>query len=96
MKKKGFENLDKKVIRRGLCTGCGTCIGVCPVEAIAFDFNTEQPVLKGRCTLCGLCTEVCPGGDVPLLKLDRQVFGEERTRANELLGVSKAYLKGFA
>lgn len=96
MKKQGFVNLYEKVIQRGLCTGCGTCIGVCPVEAIQFDFDMEQPELKGECTFCGLCCSVCPGENIPLLKLERQVFGEERIRANELLGISKALLKGFA
>jgi len=96
MKKQGFVNLYEKVIQRGLCTGCGTCIGVCPAEVIQFDFDMEQPELKGQCTLCGLCCSVCPGENIPLLKLERQIFGEERTRSNELLGISKAFLKGFA
>jgi coenzyme F420 hydrogenase subunit beta len=43
-----------------------------------------------------MCHAVCPGEDIPLLQLEKNVFGETRTRANELLGVSKAFLKGFA
>ncbi len=96
MKKQGFVNLSEMVIQRGLCTGCGTCIGVCPAEVIQFDFDREQPALEGQCTYCGLCCSVCPGENIPLLKLERQIFGEERTRSNELLGISKAFLKGFA
>ncbi len=96
MKKQGFGDLSETVVRRGLCTGCGTCAGACPAGVIRFDFDLEQPVLNGRCTSCGLCFSVCPGDDVPLPELERQIFGEERTRSNDLLGISKAFLKGFA
>ncbi|MDI7260740.1 MAG: Coenzyme F420 hydrogenase/dehydrogenase, beta subunit C-terminal domain [Thermodesulfobacteriota bacterium] len=96
MRKNGFLNLHKKVIKKGLCTGCGTCVGVCPAGAIQFDFDLEEPVLKGSCTTCGICYSVCPGEDIPLLQLEKEVFGEVRTRSNELLGVSRAFLKGFA
>jgi coenzyme F420 hydrogenase subunit beta len=91
-----FSQLRKKVIKRGLCTGCGTCVGVCPEGAIHFDFDREEPVLKGACAACGLCYAICPGEDIPLPELEQSVFGEERTRANELLGVAKTFLKGFA
>lgn len=96
MKKQGFADLSETVVQRGLCTGCGTCAGVCPAGVILFDFDAEEPALKGECTSCGLCCAVCPGEDVPLPELEQRIFGEERTRSNELLGISKAFLKGFA
>lgn len=40
------------------CIACGTCIDVCPVEAIS-----EGDVYKidaDVCTACGSCVDVCP------------------------------------
>lgn len=96
MKKQDFFNLYKKVVKKGLCTCCGTCVGVCPTGAIHFDFDIEEPVLKGSCKPCGICYATCPGEDIPLLKMEREILGEARTQANEFLGVSKAFFKGFA
>lgn len=96
MKKKRFFNLSQRVIKKGLCTGCGTCVGVCPAKAIEFDLDLEEPVLKGSCKPCGLCYATCPGADIPLLRLEKKFFGESRTQKNEILGVSKSFVKGFA
>ena len=40
-----------------LCTGCMTCMEVCP-EGVMM----EQPgtALPAKCTLCGACAEICP------------------------------------
>ena len=98
MKKRGFgfSDLNKNVIKKGLCTACGTCVGVCPTGAIQFDFDLEEPTLTGSCTVCGICYATCPGEDIPLPKLEKKFFGEARTQENELLGVSTAFFKGFA
>jgi coenzyme F420 hydrogenase subunit beta len=96
VRKKAFSNLHKDVVAKGLCTGCGTCVGVCPAGAITFDFALEEPALKESCITCGTCYSTCPGQDIPLLKLEKDLFGEYRTASNELLGVSKAFFKGFA
>lgn len=61
---KDIEKLRNKVINQGLCSGCGLCVGVCPVNAI----QTEDPYSyhpdtfnQEACTECGLCTSICPG-----------------------------------
>ncbi|MBV5337711.1 MAG: 4Fe-4S binding protein, partial [Deltaproteobacteria bacterium] len=47
-----------------ICTGCGACFNVCPVEAISMCPDDEgflQPVIdQHRCTKCGLCEKHCP------------------------------------
>jgi coenzyme F420 hydrogenase subunit beta len=96
MKSQGFLDLQKTVIKKGLCTSCGTCVGVCPEGAIQFDFDLEEPVLGGLCVSCGICLKVCPGKDIPLPKLEKKFLGEARAKKNEFLGVFKALLKGFA
>lgn len=97
MKNRSFSNLRKDVIKKGLCTGCGTCVGVCPAGVIQFDFDLEEPVLEGSCvTSCGICYEICPGKDIPLLKLEKKFLGVARNQQNELWGVAIGFLKGFS
>jgi ferredoxin len=49
------------------CDRCGTCIGVCPENALMI---LTGPVIvdKDRCSACGLCVKVCPFGALALVK----------------------------
>jgi Fe-S-cluster-containing hydrogenase component 2 len=48
-------------VDKALCTGCGTCLTVCPVEAI--DLQDDRAHVNGAaCTGCGACADVCPQG----------------------------------
>jgi ferredoxin len=41
------------------CIACGSCVSVCPVEAI----SEAEPIYKidpDACTDCGACVEQCP------------------------------------
>lgn len=46
------------------CTGCGTCLNVCPQNCIQFKRNDEgflYPIINyKKCTRCGLCIKKCP------------------------------------
>ncbi|MBP7049663.1 MAG: Coenzyme F420 hydrogenase/dehydrogenase, beta subunit C-terminal domain [Phycisphaerae bacterium] len=72
----------ESVVQRKLCTGCGTCAGICPQEAIEMMVNKRkgcyQPRLDTtRCMRCGLCYKVCPGHGVDFQALDDSLFGHE-------------------
>lgn len=62
---KGFYELKSEVIDRELCTCCGTCIGVCPVDTLGFA-DGEVKDVGGRCVQCGSCNAVCPGKEFPM------------------------------
>ena len=40
------------------CTGCGTCISRCQMEAISLQDN-QAVVDTSKCIGCGLCTSTC-------------------------------------
>lgn len=61
-------------INSELCTFCGTCIGICPNNALVP--NNERVLLQGECNSCGLCYEVCPGKKVNFLTLNEHIFNE--------------------
>ena len=43
------------------CDFCGTCVGVCPADAIELKEFTIR-IDPERCTLCGFCEDICPLG----------------------------------
>jgi coenzyme F420 hydrogenase subunit beta len=96
---KSFKELENDVIRAGLCTGCGTCVGVCPLGSLKINYylGEPQPELSGDCNNCGICYEVCPGRDIPIPALEKVVFGRKREPDKEdKLGIYVRCLKGFA
>jgi len=50
-----------KVCKYG-CLGLGSCIAVCPVDAIYYDADGLVWVNKEICISCGQCVKVCPTG----------------------------------
>ena len=46
--------VDKKI-----CIGCGTCVNICPVEAIKM-VSGKAEIDKKICINCGSCKNVCP------------------------------------
>ncbi len=41
------------------CTGCETCVGECPSEAISM-VDGKAKVDPDVCVDCGVCVDVCP------------------------------------
>ena len=45
------------------CSGCKTCIGMCPYKAITFDEEKKIAILNEvLCRACGTCVAACPSG----------------------------------
>ena len=45
------------------CAGCGVCVEVCPVGAIALE-NGKARLDDAACTGCGACVDACPQGAI--------------------------------
>jgi len=41
------------------CTGCGTCVDICPVEAITIE-KDKAVIDDDSCVDCGTCVDECP------------------------------------
>lgn len=72
----------KEVIDRGLCTGCGTCVALCPSSAIKLIKDNSRglylPSIDDEaCNQCGICLDVCPGHSVDFKESNENVFGKE-------------------
>lgn len=81
----GFGELDYKVVSRGICCLCGTCIAFCP----RIGQKNRKPTLMEYDPLCGLCYAYCPRSfyDMPLA--EKKLFGRSRT-ADEALGIYRS------
>ena len=44
------------------CFCCGTCVSLCPVEAISFDKDDSVVFDREKCvgSTCGVCVDACP------------------------------------
>jgi coenzyme F420 hydrogenase subunit beta len=68
MKRKSYRDLKEEIWDRGICSGCGACVAVCPADAICFGESGGAlcPHNIGYCkeisdeVPCGACYEACP------------------------------------
>ncbi|MFX1418122.1 MAG: 4Fe-4S binding protein [Promethearchaeota archaeon] len=54
-----------------LCTGCGTCVDICPMKAIKLK-NDISSIKRKRCIGCGNCVAKCPSEAIKMVKRERQ------------------------
>jgi coenzyme F420 hydrogenase subunit beta len=94
-----FYVLDEAVISKGLCSGCGACIAVCPENVIEID---EFPILNGECTNCGYCLAHCPRylyspTSFPTMMWDADILGrvKEKWAAKSKVAIPGAQDGGF-
>jgi ferredoxin len=55
------------LVDKETCIGCGACIEVCPVKAIAFN-DQKAKVDPNLCIECGACVNECPVEAIQLKK----------------------------
>jgi heterodisulfide reductase subunit A len=60
------------------CSGCKTCIPLCPYRAIAFNAQTAKAeITEALCKGCGVCVAACPSGSIHQhLFEDAQILAE--------------------
>jgi heterodisulfide reductase subunit A len=79
---KGFVELEPNTayVQKEFCSGCRTCIPLCPYGAISFVAESNAAEVNGAlCKGCGTCVAACPSGALQQnLFTDEQIFEEIR------------------
>lgn len=88
-----------KVVSNNLCTGCGTCKGICPSNAIEMRLDNKKGIYYPcintiLCNKCGLCYLCCPGEQVDFGKLRSSLFGKQPE--NKYLGNYISCYQGYS
>lgn len=77
---RGYVELEPNTayVQDEFCSGCKTCIDLCPYGAISFDGEKDIAVVNGAlCKGCGTCVASCPSGAMQQhLFTDDQIFKE--------------------
>lgn len=81
----------KKIVKKEICTGCGTCFAMCPKMAIEITLDKKRGVYlpkidENKCNNCGICQKVCP--------IDSEI--SEKQPENILLGNYIKCYSGYA
>jgi coenzyme F420 hydrogenase subunit beta len=73
---KACQELEENVIKKGLCTLCGACVGLCPYIVA----HRGRIVVRDTCNLSeGRCSTFCPRVSLDLDELSRVLLGKPYT-----------------
>ena len=65
-----------------VCTGCGTCVKRCQVNAVAMDESGHKALVNlDRCIGCGNCVVTCQTGAMSLLRKEKETVPPRDTEA---------------
>ncbi len=81
------------VIDRSTCSGCGKCVDVCPVEAMALVSandpakpRAKSALLNGEtCLGCGVCARACPSRSISMAARGQRVITPSTTAHRSVL-----------
>lgn len=77
---KGYIELEPNTafVNEELCSGCKTCVAMCPFSAIGIKVEAKVAEVNGAlCKGCGTCVAACPSGAMQQnLFTDEQIFNE--------------------
>lgn len=60
-------------VNQEICTGCGACIPLCPVQAVSLD-GKSAAVDEEACLGCGVCVRGCPVNALSLYEREQRVI----------------------
>jgi len=79
----GFCEHDTPEIDEEACSGCGTCVSVCPFDALEKDAEGVARVDEDACKGCGLCAASCPERAISMTRLTDDLLIEAAVAGGE-------------
>jgi heterodisulfide reductase subunit A len=83
---KGYVQAEalSSVVDENKCTGCGTCMQVCPYGALRKNDKGFAEVIIAACKGCGCCGATCPEGAITMTNYtDAQLLAEAKAALEE-------------
>ena len=56
--------MPRPVVDKDKCTGCGTCVNVCPQGVFELKEGKAEVVKPESCIGCKACESACPAGAI--------------------------------
>ncbi len=84
---KGYVQAEAltSVVDQTKCTGCGTCVQVCPYGALRKNDEGVAEVIVAACKGCGCCGATCPEGAITMTNYtDAQLLAEAKAALEEV------------
>lgn len=84
---KGYVQAEAltSVVDENKCTGCGTCIQVCPYGALRKNERGFAEVIVAACKGCGCCGATCPENAISMTNYtDAQLLAEAKAALEEV------------
>ncbi len=84
------------MIDKGPCTGCASCVDICPMDALTLDGSEKAAWDPARCIGCGLCVSWCPEGAIRLERVsERQIAVPPQTYGKLMTIIAREKGKTF-
>jgi len=86
------ETIFETIFETHNCSGCGLCVGICPVNCIEV-FNGFGKIDDLKCIRCGLCYYICPRTYLPVNILNMVLEGTSQIKNYSKVG---HYLEAYS
>jgi len=87
------------IIDKDLCTGCGSCVSVCPYNAISMKTEDGKLISESNpllCKGCGVCAVTCPAHAIKMQGFtDNQLIAQVSEAVNVSLPEDEPNIVGF-
>ncbi len=64
-------------VNEAQCVACGSCIKVCPRDAIHVPYGVSAMVHLQKCVGCGLCAKACPASVIKIMVQQEEIMKEQ-------------------